>query len=253
MHKIGLQARIIAVFVCAALLASCTAVSFMEKVQEDKRKEYQASQPLPDLEVPPDLILESDELALRLPDREAAPGLEDIEDQSGQEGEATGTAQEGEATGTAQEGEATETTDLGVDALEPGGERSDVAMLGGEPAADDRALKIDAPADKLWPILRQYFESRGRSLEVDDLTLGVMETSWSVPYLSQNDMLRDRVSILVEPGSSDTVTLLAFSSDLQIFNKGEDGAEGTWELTGAATEIEDGIRKELQEFISENI
>ena len=42
-----------------ALISSCQLFSFMDTVQKDKRDAYKASQSLPDLEVPPDLILES--------------------------------------------------------------------------------------------------------------------------------------------------------------------------------------------------
>ena len=42
-----------------ALISSCQVFSFMDTVQKDKRDAYKASQSLPDLEVPPDLILES--------------------------------------------------------------------------------------------------------------------------------------------------------------------------------------------------
>lgn len=251
MRKTGLETRMMAVMVAASLLASCGAISFMEKVQEDKRKEYRASESLPDLEVPPDLLLESDELALDFPEPgeqgAAATGAKPDDADDGLLGQDVGLLEPQERDADAP------AAATAADAPTTAAPAAAAAPAPSAAAATDDTIEIDAPADKLWPVLKGYFESRGRSLIVDDISLGVLETSWSVPYLSQDNMLRNRVSVLVEPGSTESMTRLAFHSDLQTFVKGGDEGSGDWQLTGRATEIEEGVKRELQQYISEQI
>ncbi len=243
MQQFGLYLRTIMSLALLTMLASCGAISYMEKVQEEKRNQYQASQPLPDLEVPPDLLLESSELSLNVPrERQGDP--------QGRLPQPQGNKDKGAS------------PDLGVAGLPEPQERKDLDLVakavptsvavGHAAVVDGKILEVGASTEQLWPLLKQYFESKGRSLNVEDSSLGVIETSWSVPYLQQGTMLRDRVSVLVEPGSSNSITKLAFSSDLQTFSKGGEGG-GDWELTGRAEELESGMRKELEQFITERI
>lgn len=245
MQQVRLYVRTMMPLLLAVSLASCGAISYMEKVQEEKRDQYQASQSLPDLEVPPDLLLEGSELALSVPKEGQASQRERLPQQqpSGEKEQAPSSGL-GEVVGAVGLPEPQERRNVGS--------RANIAA--GTVALADQVLEVGSSLEQLWPLLKQYFESKGRSLNVEDLSLGVIETSWSVPYLQQGSMLRDRVSVLVEPGSSGDMTRLAFSSDLQTFRKSaEGGTSGDWELTGSAEKLEQGMRKELEHFITERI
>ena len=212
---------------------SCQLFSMMEEVQEDKRSEYRQSEPLPDLEVPPDLLLESDELALHIPDPENRPP-QDAPRTQPEAPEAT------KATEDAPVPENTATEDLAL------------ATPVAETRADKNIIEVAADHDTVWPLLVEYFLSKGRSLNIQDQTLGVIETSWSAPYLQQQNMMRDRVSILIEPGITESTIRLAFSSDRQLFRQDDQGG-GDWELTGRVQTLEKGMLSELEHFLKERI
>jgi outer membrane protein assembly factor BamC len=63
--------------------------------------------------------------------------------------------------------------------------RSDGAVLPAvsgmriERQGDQRALIVDQPADKLWPVVRQFWLDSGFALAIENPETGVMETDWA--------------------------------------------------------------------------
>lgn len=45
-------------------------------------------------------------------------------------------------------------------------------------AGDERWLVVNAPAEQVWPQVRDFFVNNGMRLHVEDPTLGVLETDW---------------------------------------------------------------------------
>jgi outer membrane protein assembly factor BamC len=48
-----------------------------------------------------------------------------------------------------------------------------------ERQADQRVLVVDQPADKLWPVVRQFWLDNGFVLAVEDPAIGLIETDWA--------------------------------------------------------------------------
>lgn len=46
-------------------------------------------------------------------------------------------------------------------------------------AGSQRWLEVPLPADKLWPLLRAFWQERGLKLVIDDAATGVMQTEWA--------------------------------------------------------------------------
>lgn len=47
-----------------------------------------------------------------------------------------------------------------------------------EQDGNQRWLRIAAPADQVWPKVREFWTSNGFALKRDDPTIGIMETDW---------------------------------------------------------------------------
>jgi outer membrane protein assembly factor BamC len=48
-----------------------------------------------------------------------------------------------------------------------------------ERQADQRVLVVDQPAEKLWPVVRQFWLDNGFVLAVEDPAIGMLETDWA--------------------------------------------------------------------------
>ncbi len=167
----------------AGLLAitGCAWFPTLDDVIPDKQKEYQKSQSLPDLEVPPDLTTESIRDTLAVPDVDAS-----------------GTA----SYSTYQERIAQRKKEREAGSAESPG----AAKLG--VLADETLLIIDAEPAVVWAELRPFWKDRGYALDVDDEELGVLETGWVENRAKQE---RDRFKVSIEAGEESGTTVLYLS------------------------------------------
>lgn len=124
----------------ACVITACDSIPFIENTSD-----YKGAGRSKPLEVPPDLT------AMRTSDAYSVPGSATYsgysQDQEGQE--------------------------VGVEQVLPNAEG--VRM---EKAGAQRWLVVTAPAEKIWPVIREFWLDQGFAVRVENAETGVMETEW---------------------------------------------------------------------------
>ena len=206
------------------LATSCQLFSFMDEVQKDKRDVYKSSQSLPDLEVPPDLVLESAVDALHVDEQSAA-------DEGGAVSSDTQPSDEQEQASEEQ----------------PSDEREQAPL---------NSMEVAAGVSELWPVLVDFFINKGWVLAVSDKDLGVIETEWSAPYFQEKQTVRDRFKVFMEV-TSPTVTRLVLTSEKEAFQQSEEGhADGSWVVISDQEVIDtynQGTIREMETFFRDKL
>ena len=147
MFSVGFKA--LSLLVCSATLLSGCALS--DYVEEKGKIDYKSSSTnrRPSLEVPPDLV------SPRADERFSVPG---------RAGERTLSAFErGRASGAG----------LAAPALLPAVPGMRIERAGGQ-----RWISVDAPPEKIWNQVREFWTETGFTLEVDNPEAGILETNW---------------------------------------------------------------------------
>jgi len=141
--------RFIVCFIPLVMLAGC---SMPDLLRSDKIQYKSETNPLPRLEVPPDLTSPSRD------DRYAVPDVNT-------RGSATLSTYNAERGGVVRAG-STEVL-------------PNVAKVHIERAGSERWLVVPESAEKLWPTLKEFWQGLGFLIKVDMPEVGVMETDWA--------------------------------------------------------------------------
>lgn len=181
--------RIITVIFITLLLSACDYMPKLDEVIPDRRKDYQKSESMPDLEVPPDLTVEAQEDPLNIPDEEVTT-LSEYEARKGSRSTA------------------------------------DPEIAGVDPLAGEQWVVIQGNKSEIWPRLRDFWTSQGYKLDLDDPELGVMETDWLETSNQGISVFRDKFSLFTEPGGSAGSTVIYISNERQERITG--GDESNW-------------------------
>lgn len=138
----------------AMALAACsgTIEDTIDSVMPQREATYKSSRSLPPLEVPPDLSSSSLNDSLKVP-----PG-----------------SNAGSATLSDYNSASQQVAAVGSSSVL--GEPSNVRV---ERAGDERWLVIDAPPAQVWPRIRDFWLEQGFLIEVEDPSIGIMETDWA--------------------------------------------------------------------------
>ncbi len=143
-----------AAMLAAALTALTACSTNFDTLLPDRRPDYRQSKPAQTLEVPPDLTSSTIDDTLVVPEIDPA-------------GSASLSAYAGERSGSRQPQIKKAETVLPP---QPG-----IAL---EQDGNQRWLVVAAPADQVWPKVREFWTSNGFALKRDDPTIGIMETDW---------------------------------------------------------------------------
>lgn len=136
--------------VLIALLAGCSSVQNL--VQGEKIEYKSESKQLPSLEIPPDLTAPSRD------DRYAVPDI-------GSHGSAT------LSTYNAERGGAVRASSSEV--------LPNVAKVHIERAGSERWLVVPESPEKVWPVVKEFWQGLGFLIKTENPTVGVMETDWA--------------------------------------------------------------------------
>ncbi len=183
------KATLYGVLLLTLALSGCSKlIPKLDEVVVDNRKDYVKAQTLPDLEVPPDLSTE----AIR--DRMAIP--------EGGEAARFSTYQERRADRErASELEKSQTSAIRV--LE-----------------NEHVIAVEGAPVQVWPRLETFWQGRGYGLELNDVELGIIETTW---IEDDSKLSRDKFKVFAEPGEEPGTTVLYVSQEGQeLVPQGED-------------------------------
>ena len=137
--------RVILLVITAAFLSACSSLDM-----EPQRVDYRSVRTAPTLEIPPDLT---------------QPQADDRYQMSPN---ATASLSAYEAMRQKNEGNAA------ARAILP-----ETPIVRMDRAGGQRWLVVGMPAEKVWPLLRQFWEEKGFVLMRDDPSIGIMETDWA--------------------------------------------------------------------------
>jgi outer membrane protein assembly factor BamC len=148
MSKWGIKRHVLV----AALLPFAIAGCSWNSLFEGKSIEYKSASKLPPLEVPPDLTRPGSDNRYAVPDLPTSST-------------ATYSQYNQERTGQVRPGK--------TDVLPS----SDAVRM--ERAGSERYLVVKGDPDKLWPVVREFWQENGFILRIDNPEAGVMETDWA--------------------------------------------------------------------------
>lgn len=205
--------RLIVFLFTAMLCVSCSYVPKLDSIIPDKKNEYKKSQSLPDLEVPPDLTAESGNDSMDIPN-EGASLAQYQKSRSG-------------------------TTSP----------KSSGIPTSAEAGADEQWVMVRGKPENIWPRLRTFMDDQGYVLELDDAELGVLETGWTDPYLTEGFSYRGKFKIFSEPGAEPGVTVLYLSNQQQLLAKKQDGSD-SWSDTEKSTSAEQKLAGDLNLYFN---
>jgi outer membrane protein assembly factor BamC len=218
--------RNVAYFVLLALLAGC---SSMPEVLQGEKIKYKGAGKLPTLEIPPDLTSPSRD------DRYAVP---DVNPQ----GSATLSTYNAERGGAARAG----TTEL----------LPNVAKVRIERAGSQRWLVVPEAPEKVWPVVKEFWQELGFLVKIELPEAGVIETDWAenrakiaddpirnflgkyvdaVYSTAERDKFRTRLERGTEPGT--TEIYISHRGMVEVY-KSEGDFSTVWQPRPADAELE---------------
>ena len=160
-------------------LFGCSYIPNLDEVLPDRRTEYRKAEPLPDLEVPPDLTTDA------ISDKMPIPKTTD---------------------GTATYSNYQERAEQGSPAAAQSG-APNIKVLDNE-----HVLVVTGGVRQVFPELRRFWKDLGYTLSIDDEDLGVMETEWRV---DQQLLTRDQFKVFAEPGATTGTSVLYISHNAE--------------------------------------
>lgn len=137
----------LALAITAALLSGCGTTSLL-----DRKIDYKSAGKLPPLEVPPDLTAPGQDERYAVPD----------------------VGSSGTATYSEYNKERSVQPQAGSESVLPA--EPHVRL---ERAGSERWLVVNLPPDKVWPVVKDFWQGMGFILKVEDPQAGIMETDWA--------------------------------------------------------------------------
>jgi outer membrane protein assembly factor BamC len=139
--------------VSSAIVLACalSACSVTEELNERNKIDYKSAGKLPPLDIPPDLNTVRSDERFKVPER-ADRTLSGFE-----KGKAAGTPVAATSSG-----------------LLPSNEVARIERAGGQ-----RWLAVALPAEKVWPVLREFWQESGFMVDAENQTTGILETNWA--------------------------------------------------------------------------
>lgn len=207
--------RVIALMVLATFLGGCSYIPSLDEVLPDTRSDYKKSEPLPDLEVPPDLTAGATTDAMTIPGEGASLSRYEQQRRAGRR-----------VSNSAPVSSSTE----------------------GDSVSGEQWVSVSGTKADIWPGLETFFRDIGYDFEVNDAELGVMETTWSEPVNDGGEIYRDKYKLFTEPGEDPGETVLFISNERQR-QSGEGDAAG-WTDTGGSNQAERFLAAKLNKHFN---
>lgn len=206
--------RLISLLVALSLISACSYVSKLDRVIPDRRTDYQKAEPMPDLEIPPDLTVEASNDATTIPG-------------------------EGASLSQYQRSRSSRAV-TAAPVAEGGGPDSNLV--------NQQWVVVSGTSREIWPRLATYFKDKGYSLDLNDADLGVLETKWSEPREEHGVNMRDMYRIISEAGKDPGVTVLYITCETQVGTG--NGDQALWQEKKEDVEAEKLLAGELNMLLN---
>ena len=141
-----------------AMLTAMSGCGTLSSLFGGKKPDYQKAGKLQPLEVPPDLTQPAADDRFAVPDSKTTAGSTTFSTYSKERGAQAAGATTATAT---QPG------------LLPSPDKAQVERSGGQ-----RWLTVKAPAEQVWPVVKQFWQDAGYEIKLENAATGVMETEW---------------------------------------------------------------------------
>ncbi len=143
------SARLAVLSVLAMALGAC---ALNDKIEEANRIDYKSAGKVPTLDVPPDLTAPANDGRYTVPERDASA----------------------RTFSSYERGRAVEAGAGSTGAVLPTIPGAHIVRAGSE-----RWLVVDAPPDRVWSVLREFWQDNGFLIQSESPATGVMETEWA--------------------------------------------------------------------------
>jgi outer membrane protein assembly factor BamC len=213
LFEILFMTRLLIILIFIVTSVSCSYVPKLDNILPDKRTEYKKSESLPDLEVPPDLTAEAINDSMSIPNE--GTSLSEYQKRRN------------------------------------GGAKSIQASSSVIAESDEQWISVRGNNGNIWPRLRAFMSEQGRSLDLDDSELGVLETTWSEAHIEDGFSYRDKFKIFSEPGAEPGLTVLFISNQRQVLATRQDGTD-SWSDKGKSREAEKKMAGDLNLLFNGN-
>lgn len=207
--------RILTLVMLVAFLGGCSYIPSLDEVLPDTRSDYRKSEPLPDLEVPPDLTAGATTDAMTIPGEGASMSRYQQQRRTGQHSSDSAPVS---------------------------------SSAGDESVSGEQWVSVSGTKADIWPELETFFRDNGYDFEVNDMELGVMETTWSEPVNDGGETYRDKFRLFTEPGEEPGVTVLFISGERQ--RQSGEGDAADWTDTGGSNQAERFLAAELNQHFN---
>ena len=161
----------------ATALAAALAVALSACSTEGAKVDYKSEKKLPPLDIPPDLTTPPRDDRYQIPDGNKAPGS---------------------ATLSTYDAERKAAPKPGTTAVLP-----DFDKIKIERTASERWLVVPEPPEKVWPVVKSFWQDQGFLIKMENPETGVMETDWAENRAKiKEDAIRNAITGFLSGGNS---------------------------------------------------
>jgi outer membrane protein assembly factor BamC len=185
----GVRTRcVLGLLLAATALGGCKFLPAFDEVLPDKKKEYNKSESLPDLEVPPDLSSDAIKDTMSVPEMDGGTATYSTYQ------ERIATRRKGAAPGSQDAG------GVATGAAVPGAVGSSTSAA----AVNEGTVTVRGTSEEIWPKLQSFWKDNGYALASDDRRASRMSTEW---LENERQMTREKFELRAAAGKSGTTSL----------------------------------------------
>ena len=211
------------------VLTACSMPS-LDEVLSDNRTDYEKSQSLPPLDVPPDLRANEPNDSMTIPGETTSASAREYQNRNNNP--QVTPAPVTTATIPVQEAPVVQTS----------------TAAAGSDTAQGAFVVVRGDKEGAWNRLRSFLTGKGYLLELDDYELGYLETDWSVPMSAGGQTYREKFKLYAEAGVDEAVTVFYIENVIQV--QAFQNNVTTWVDQGRDAQSERAMAGEMNTFFN---
>ena len=201
-------------------ITACSVVPSLDEVLTDNRTEYQKSEKLPPLEVPPDLSSSEANEAMVIPGENgenSSASLKDYKNRGRQQQAAT-----------TVESSTRVVTQPSLQVNTQVSSANPASMTAASVVNNGSAVAVRGDRSDVWLKLKLFLFNKGYTLDLDDQEAGVLVTNWSEDtFVEEGRTYRYQYKIFADPGNQPDVTMF-YIDNLRQEQRLQDDGSSMW-------------------------